>query len=201
MCRRCFGCGGSVANSALLELVELPEMRGLIQLTWTTEDPEHYAVFVTVAPAADSAGRLGRVKGSLRRSEFSDRVAPLTRPAPSLCPGHYRRDSIEPPHVPFGDHSRRKSPAIAGRIGSRMPQASMRSGSRRPAEESEFCRGTASDPRATPDRVVGRFLAAPCLQEPSLSDAGAAVRTWSERPDGTPRGHRQPQDLPAQLER
>lgn len=112
-------------------------------------------MFVTVAPAADSAGRLGRVKGSLRRSEFSDRVAPLTRPAPSLCPCHYRSDWQRRSMRFLGGHLRRKSPAISGKIGSRMPRASTRPGSHYPTEESESWPGTASGPRATPGRVVG----------------------------------------------
>src|SRR5258706_5803822 len=65
-----------------IELLARSEVSGQFRLTWTIEDLERYTVFVTVAPVVDSAGRLGRVKGSLRRSAVSDRVGPLTRPAP-----------------------------------------------------------------------------------------------------------------------
>ena len=93
-------------------------MHGLLRLIWTTGDPKHYTLCVTVAPAADSAGPLGRVKGSLRRSEFSDRVAPLTRPARSLCPCHCRSDwhrDAECPSAVMRDANRQGSAGRSAR--------------------------------------------------------------------------------------
>ena len=140
---------------------------GQFRLTCTTEDLEHYPVFVTVAPVADSAGRLGRVKGSLRRSGFSDRVAPLTRPAPSLCPCHYRSDwhrDAECAAATICDASRRRS---AGR--------SVRECRARQRGRVRTIRRKNRSPGQEPHQVLGR-LCALSSASPLLRHEGKVVK-------------------------